>query len=381
MAKLAPREFRSKKGKVLSFKTIESSDTDQMISMMQQIAVESQNTNQVPNRNYLTPEERKKQIERMNEHPADLTLGVFFEEKLIGSLFFYTPDFTHPWKKHLGAFGMMILQDFWGEGIGKELLRLMEEHAQSLGISRIEARVRTFNDRGLHLYKSMGYKIEGTHKNAALIDGKSADEYSIAKLINEKFPKWTPPTLETERLILRAITLEDAPAMFQYAQNKNMTKYVMWEPHQSIQDTIKGIHEYFFPKYNHQEPEAFAITLKSNPSLIIGTCGARWESKLHQCMELGATLAEEFWGKGIMTEAQSEVIRYCFEEYSAEVSPVNRIQGHCKAENIGSEKMILKTGRVYEATHRERVFNKNRFWDMKVFAILKSDWLKARKSK
>jgi ribosomal-protein-alanine N-acetyltransferase len=75
------------------------------------------------------------------------------------------------------------------------------------------------------------------------------------------------------------------------------------------------------------------------------------------------------------------VIRYCFEEYSNTISPVNRIQAHCKLENVASAKVMEKIGMQFEATHRQRVFSKNRFWDMKVYAILKEDWLKTRKRK
>lgn len=188
--------------------------------------------------------------------------------------------------------------------------------------------------------------------------------------------RWTPPTLTTDRLILRAITLEDAPAMFKYASNPNVARYTTWEPRTTVQESLDGIQNYFFPKYEKQEPEAFAITLKSNPAIMLGTVGTWWDSKNSQCMEMGYALSEDHWNKGILTEAAQEVIRYCFEEYSREVSPVNRIQAHCKLENNASARVMEKIGMKYEAIHRQRVFNKGRFWDMKVYAILKEDWLK-----
>lgn len=186
--------------------------------------------------------------------------------------------------------------------------------------------------------------------------------------------KWTPPTLTTERLILRAITLDDAPAMFKYTSNPNVARFTTWEPKTSVQETLDGIKNYFFPKYDGQEPEAFAITLKSNPSEMLGTVGAWWDSKKFQCMEMGYALSEEYWNQGILTEAAKEVIRYCFEEYSREVAPVNRVQAHCKLENEASARVMEKIGMQYEAVHRQRVFNKGRFWDMKVYAILKEDF-------
>ena len=81
------------------------------------------------------------------------------------------------------------------------MLAIMEAHARSIGISRIEALVRTKNERGVNLYTRMGYDIEGTRKNAALIDGELHDEYFIAKLLKQDI-SWTPPIIETGRLIL-----------------------------------------------------------------------------------------------------------------------------------------------------------------------------------
>lgn len=376
MAILTPRDFISKKGRKFIFRNLVSTEAESLNSFMEQIGQETQNTLQYPGYHRFTIEEQSNRIQKFQDHPVDLILGVFSDQKLIGALIFFKGYGNHPWYLHHAGFGMMILEEHWGDGLGKELLKIMEEHARLHEITRIAAEVRTFNERGVHFYKNAGFKIEGTRKKAALINGKMTDEYYIAKLLDEKFPRWTPPTLTTDRLILRAITLEDAPAMFEYSKNPNVARYTTWEPKMSVQESLDGIKNYFFPKYDNQEPEAFAICLKTNPSEMLGTVGTWWDSKRSQCMEMGYALSEEYWNKGIITEAANEVIRYCFEEYSRDVSPVNRVQAHCKLENVASARVMEKIGMQYEAIHRQRVFNKNRFWDMKVYAILKEDRLK-----
>ena len=77
---------------------------------------------------------------------------------------------------------MMILKDYWGLGIGKELLKIQEAYAVQIGIKRIEAMVRVQNTRGVNLYKKCGYTIEGTRKKAAFLNNKFVDEYFIAKI-------------------------------------------------------------------------------------------------------------------------------------------------------------------------------------------------------
>lgn len=78
---------------------------------------------------------------------------------------------------------MMTSADYWGRGIGGALFRIMEEFAKKIGISKIEAKVRVSNERGLSLYKKNGYVIEGTRKRAALINGQFEDEFFIAKFL------------------------------------------------------------------------------------------------------------------------------------------------------------------------------------------------------
>ena len=47
---------------------------------------------------------------------------------------------------------------------------------------------------------------------------------------------WTLPVLTTDRLTLRAVTMDDAEAMFEYSSNDNVSRYVLWETHQTLED-------------------------------------------------------------------------------------------------------------------------------------------------
>lgn len=58
------------------------------------------------------------------------------------------------------------------------------------------------------------------------------------------------PTIETTRLVLRPIDLNDTESIFAYAKNSNVSKYTLWEAHQSVQDTQDYIQEYIFDYYS-----------------------------------------------------------------------------------------------------------------------------------
>lgn len=182
---------------------------------------------------------------------------------------------------------------------------------------------------------------------------------------------WKPPTLETDRLNLRPLNVDDAPDIFSYAKNIEVSQYTLWQPHKNLEDSIKFISEYAFQKYQEEELKPLAVCLKSDgDSKMIGTVGCYWKSKTSNVMELAYALSQDYWGKGIMTEASHAIIDYCFENTS-----VNRICARFKSENIGSGRVMEKLEMTYEGTMRSELFHNGRYWDMKYFSVLKSEWM------
>lgn len=111
---------------------------------------------------------------------------MFDEDKIVGSLQFRVSIPDHSWVKHIGEFGMLVLKDYWNQGIGKKLLRIMDNYALQSGFVRIESKVRCNNERGIILYLKNGYKIEGIREKGAFIENKFVNEYFIAKLLDQK---------------------------------------------------------------------------------------------------------------------------------------------------------------------------------------------------
>lgn len=77
---------------------------------------------------------------------------------------------------HVGEFGVSILKDYWGNGIGEELIKYLISWSKSSGIIRkINLSVRTDNTRGINLYKKLGFLEEGIIKRDFLINGEFYD--------------------------------------------------------------------------------------------------------------------------------------------------------------------------------------------------------------
>ncbi|MCF8058662.1 MAG: GNAT family N-acetyltransferase [Bacteriovoracaceae bacterium] len=183
---------------------------------------------------------------------------------------------------------------------------------------------------------------------------------------------WIPPTIETKRLILRDLRESDAQDIFSYAQKPIISKYTLWEPHQSLEDSIDYIKNYAGKYYQEGTPEPFAIELKENKKMI-GGVGCFWVSKKNKMMELAYVISDEYWGQGIMVEASQAIIDYCFKLYAIE-----RMQCRCKEENTASSRVMEKLGMTYEGTLRSAINHRNRFWNMKYYSLLRRKWKAAK---
>lgn len=109
---------------------------------------------------------------------------------------------------------------------------------------------------------------------------------------------------------------------------------------------------------------AFAIVVKGK---VIGSISASRQSNIHdRTAELGYYIAEEYWGKGIATEAVKQLCEYVFSH-----SDIIRIFAEPFDYNIGSQRVLEKAGFQYEGTLRRNAVKNGRVLDMKMYARIK----------
>lgn len=116
--------------------------------------------------------------------------------------------------------------------------------------------------------------------------------------------------METERLIIRRWTLDDAESLFDYAKDPEVGPVAGWPAHKTIEDSLRTIKNVFNGK------EAYALALKeSNEAIGAIELKLRGNTKLtdkdDEC-ELGYWLGKKFWGRGLMPEAAREILRHAF---------------------------------------------------------------------
>ena len=179
------------------------------------------------------------------------------------------------------------------------------------------------------------------------------------------------PTLETRRLLIRRLTMRDANDIFDYSRDPQVARHVLWEAHRSIGES-KAYLRFMLRKYRLMDAASWGIELKREHK-IVGTIGYMWIQTENACAEVGYSLARSCWNQGIMTEALQEVLRYSFEDLH-----LNRVEAMHEVDNPASGAVMRKCGMRLEGTQRQKLYNKGRYVDVDIYAILKKDYASRR---
>ena len=175
-------------------------------------------------------------------------------------------------------------------------------------------------------------------------------------------------TIETDRLILRRFTMEDAEAMFLgWATDPEVCRHMTWPPHENMEVT-RALLERWTGSYGAADYYNWAIVLKENGPEPIGNISTAHVKESTLCATMGYCMSRTHWGKSVMTEALTAVIDFFFDEVG-----FNRIDADHAVDNPASGRVMEKSGMRYEGTHRQAVRTNCGIVDIKKWAILKSD--------
>ena len=167
--------------------------------------------------------------------------------------------------------------------------------------------------------------------------------------------------LHTERLLLRRPTVEDANAIFSsYATQEDVTKYLLFPPHKSIQDTLNFI-QWSDEQWEKEGRYNFILCSKADERKVIGGAGLNMEgldgsnepnALLEQkypegVARVGFCIAKDEWGKGYATEACRKII-----ELANEVG-ITKLVAPVHPDNLASISVLEKCGFQEDATASE----------------------------
>lgn len=123
-------------------------------------------------------ETQRKSIADFANPKNGVCLFAKIDGKIIGCLTFRRGK--RPKTAHTGEFGITVLQESWGLGIGRILIEnLIDWAAKTEEVRKINLRVRTDNLRGVTLYKKMGFGVEGCITRDLCSKGVLYDVYTM----------------------------------------------------------------------------------------------------------------------------------------------------------------------------------------------------------
>lgn len=180
------------------------------------------------------------------------------------------------------------------------------------------------------------------------------------------------PNLDTPRLRLRKLTMQDAQDIYHYSRDTEVARHVLWDAHRSIGES-RAYLRFMLRKYRFKEPASWGIEYLPTHE-IIGTIGFMWIQTDNAAAEVGYSLSRDYWNQGIMTEALKAVIEYGFSYLN-----LNRIEAQHETSNPASGAVMRKCHMVKEGTLKSRLMNKGRYVDVDLYAILKEDFVNLRR--
>ncbi len=171
------------------------------------------------------------------------------------------------------------------------------------------------------------------------------------------------PEIETERLLLRRITNDDAVDLFEIRSNPIAMQYIdrpIAKTHEDALNLIKIIDDL----YAKQEAVNWVVSFKENKKLIGNIGFWRWDKPNFRA-EIGYILHPKFHRKGIMNEVMKGLIDFGFNQLQ-----LHSIEANINPENEASKQLLIKNGFVQEAYFKENYFSNGKFLDSMIFSLV-----------
>ena len=172
------------------------------------------------------------------------------------------------------------------------------------------------------------------------------------------------PIIETERLLLRSLTMDDAATFFFLRTNEKVIEHFNRAPDESPEAT-KAKMEEILQMQEKNEGILWVIAFKHKPAEMIGNIGYWRMTKEHYRAEIGYLLSPDHWKKGIMKEVLNAVVDYAFTTMK-----LHSIEANINPDNVASGALLESCGFIKEAYHKENYYYNGVFYDSIIYSKL-----------
>ena len=180
------------------------------------------------------------------------------------------------------------------------------------------------------------------------------------------------PVLETERFLLRRMSVDDAHEVFRLFSDAEVTKDMGIEP---LTDAMQAERLILFMNDLYEKNQAFRWGIvKKDDNALIGTCGFNgWEMNRGARGEIAYDLSKRYWRRGYMTEVVRAVLRFGFE-----TAGLHRIEAFTNVDAEPSIGFLRRLGFTEEGILRGYSRIHGQFADQRCFSLVKTEWILAK---
>ncbi len=180
MGKIKSKTYQ-RKGKEILITNPVKEDAEELLGFMKKVSGETDFLLREQDEINMTVKEEKEFLENMKTAENNLFIVAKVDNKIAGNLGFTGSQLRR--YSHQGEFGMSVLEEYWGMGIGSLLIETLMNWAKKNGIVRISLRVAENNTRARGLYEKYDFQKEGIlRKKKVLSDGSYCNEIVMAKI-------------------------------------------------------------------------------------------------------------------------------------------------------------------------------------------------------
>lgn len=176
------------------------------------------------------------------------------------------------------------------------------------------------------------------------------------------------PILKTDRLTLRRIIEQNTSDWLAVWNSPDVLRYMIDFETDPDEAEVRAIIGWCDDIFANKTGIRWAITLTGNDTMI-GSCGFHLYDVKNRCAEIGYELHRDHWRTGIMSEAVSAVLQFCFMRLNC-----HRVEANVTVGNEGSAGLLKKLGFTHEGTWRDKVFWRSEYHDLWQFGLLESEY-------
>jgi [ribosomal protein S5]-alanine N-acetyltransferase len=214
--------------------------------------------------------------------------------------------------------------------------------------------------------QSLNDRVSSQHDRvSSLLDSPLTTPYTSRRLVPGMDHRL--PALLGRRLLLREPTPADAERLYAYTSDREVTRFLAFDPPGSIDDTRQFIAR---AEVLRQQDREYVFTIADRGTdEPLGVTGLRHIDPELGTAEVGSWVRRESWGQGVNTEAKGLLLEYAFGPLR-----LHRIEARIAVDNLRSRRAFEKLGAQWEGTLRESLRKDGVWLDQALYAILAPAW-------